>query len=194
MRKPNLLFLAAAIACLSIPTACGKKAVPVSDVAVAPSVLTILDGGTETLTAMILPKDATDKSVTWISGNTDVVTVEGGLVTAVHPGMTTVTVITRDGGKMASCTVTVEPVRVGKVELTPTLFELEAGKTRTLIATVLPENATNKDVAWESDDTTVATVRGGVVTAVGEGTTFIKVVTDDGGKTATSTVRVTGHQ
>lgn len=60
----------------------------------------------------------------------------------------------------------------------------------TLVATVAPDNATNKAVSWTSGTPAVATVAGGVVTPVGGGTTTITVTTQDGDKTATCAVTV----
>ena len=59
-----------------------------------------------------------------------------------------------------------------------------------LNATVLPENATNKDVTWQSSNVAAATVDNGVVTPVGVGTTVITAKTVDGGFTARCTVTV----
>ena len=59
-----------------------------------------------------------------------------------------------------------------------------------LIATVLPENATNKNVTWSSNNTSVATVIDGNVTPVSSGETIITVKTVDGNKTAKCTVTV----
>jgi hypothetical protein len=79
-------------------------------------------GETQTLTATVLPADATNKSVTWSSDNTAVATVdENGSVTAVSAGIATIVVTTVNGNKTASCDVTVvapgaivtEPVNLG---------------------------------------------------------------------------------
>lgn len=89
-----------------------------------------------------------------------------------------------------------EPKPVESITLNATTAELTVGgeadqATTTLTATVLPENATNKEVIWTSSDNAVATVTAeGVVTAVGEGTADITATTKDGGKTATCTVTV----
>ena len=82
------------------------------------------------------------------------------------------------------------PVSVTGVSLNQTSLDLEVGATATLKATVTPNNATNKNISWESDDESVATVVDGVVTAVGVGTATITVTTDDGSYTATCTVTV----
>lgn len=72
-------------------------------------VLTLIEGGTAQLTATVEPIDATNKKVTWSSSAPDVATVDAsGNVTAVAEGTATITATTDDGGKTATCTVTVE--------------------------------------------------------------------------------------
>ena len=82
-------------------------AVPVTDVSLSESSLTLDVGGTKTLTATVLPDDATDKTVIWTSSDNNVATVENGKVTALTPGSTTITATTTDGGFTATCAVTV---------------------------------------------------------------------------------------
>ena len=84
-----------------------------------------------------------------------------------------------------------DPVAVTGVTLDQSEAEVAVGKTITLTPTVAPSNATTKTVTWESDDEDVATVDGGVVTGVAEGTATITVKTTDGNKTATCEVTVT---
>ena len=65
-------------------------------------------GDKETLFATVLPSDATNQSVTWSSSNTSVATVSSsGVVTAKAIGSATITVKTNDGGKTATCSVSV---------------------------------------------------------------------------------------
>lgn len=54
------------------------------------------------------PSNATNRKVKWESRNPDIATVEDGMVTGVSEGTATITITTEDGGKTASCTVTVE--------------------------------------------------------------------------------------
>lgn len=71
-------------------------------------VLTLIEGGTAQLTATVEPIDATNKKVTWSSSAPGVATVDAsGNVTAVAEGTATITATTDDGGKTATCTVTV---------------------------------------------------------------------------------------
>ena len=83
-------------------------------------------------------------------------------------------------------------VPVDRVALSPSTLNLKEDETGTLTATVEPSNATNKNVTWESSNTSVATVDAtGEVTAIGAGTATITVTTEDGNKTATCAVTVT---
>lgn len=81
-------------------------------------------------------------------------------------------------------------IPAASISLDKTQLELYVGETATLTATVLPMDATNKDVTWKSSNSDVATVENGTVTAVGEGETIITVTTNNG-KTASCTVTVT---
>ena len=82
-------------------------------------------------------------------------------------------------------------VSVTGVSLNESSITLDVGGSKTLAATVTPDNATNKKVRWTSDNETVATVsEDGVVTAVAGGTAVITATTHDGLFTATCTVTV----
>ena len=81
-------------------------------------------------------------------------------------------------------------VSVTGVLLNGTAVTLAPDSTITLIATVQPDNATNKAVTWTSSNSSIAEVNEGTVTAKAEGTAIITVTTQDGGKTATCTLTV----
>ena len=93
----------------------------------------------------------------------------------------------------ATLTVQAKPasVPVTGVTLDKTTLELFTGGSATLTATVQPDDATNKNVTWQSDNANVATVQNGTVNAVGAGEATITVTTEDGKKTATCKVTVT---
>ena len=95
-------------------------------------------------------------------------------------------VCTRCGDVKEPDTVAVTGVTLNKTALT-----LTVGEQATLTATVMPSNATNKQVNWTSSNSSAATVSGGTVTAVQEGSAVITVRTADGNKTATCSVTVT---
>ena len=82
------------------------EVVEVTSVSLNKTSLTLEIGESETLTATVLPSNATDKSVTWTSSAQSVATVANGTVTAVGSGTATITATTSNG-KTATCTVTV---------------------------------------------------------------------------------------
>ncbi|GHT50762.1 hypothetical protein AGMMS49982_06690 [Bacteroidia bacterium] len=150
---------------------------------------TTLTGGTEQLTASILPANATtQKAITWSSSDIGVVKVnEQGLVTVVASGTATITVTT-EGGFTATCVVTVS-IPVTSVSLDKTTATLLVGGTKQLTESILPSGAANTAVTWSSSDSTVATVStSGLVTAESGGTATITATTVDGGFTATCVV------
>ena len=86
------------------------EVVPVTGVTLSQTAVTLDIDQSITLTATVAPENATNKAVTWVSDKTDVATVDAnGKVTAVAAGTANITVTTADGGKTATCTVTVNP-------------------------------------------------------------------------------------
>lgn len=85
---------------------------------------------------------------------------------------------------------TAKNVAVTGVTLDKSEVSITVGKTATLIATITPSNATNKNVSWTSNAEGVATVENGVVTAVAEGSATITVTTEDGNYSASCKVTV----
>jgi len=81
-------------------------------------------------------------------------------------------------------------INVNGVTLDKSVLTIVIGNTATLKETVNPSNAADTTVSWNSDNLSVATVNGGVVTAVAAGTATITVTTADGNKTATCSVTV----
>ena len=91
----------------------------------------------------------------------------------------------------ANVTVKEVPVNVIGVSLNKETLSLKTAESETLIATVSPNNATNKALSWKSEDNTIATVdNNGKVTAFKKGTTIVTVTTEDGSFTDTCEVSV----
>ena len=168
------------------------KVYPVTGVTLDKTSATLTQGDKLTLTATVNPDNATNKNVTWSSSDNAVASVSDGKVTALKAGKAIITVKTEDGGKTATCEVTVNAkvYPVTEVTLDKTSATLTEGDELTLTATVTPDNATNKNITWSSSDNTVASVSNGKVTALKAGKATITVKTDDGGKTATCEVTV----
>ncbi len=135
------------------------------------------------LTATVLPVDAGDCSLTWTSNNTGAATVDAsGKVTALAVGTAVITATTNDGTNLsASCIVTVTPKKAVSISLDKEKLSLELKEHGQLRATVLPEDAGNRSVRWNSEDESIAMVNtDGVVSAIGVGTTVITATTADG--------------
>jgi uncharacterized protein YjdB len=170
-----------------------------------PSSMTV--GDTHLVKASISPSNATDKTFKVSSSNSKVVTVSGEKLIAKEPGTATIKVMTRDGSKSSSKTVTVfkaGTVRVATVALNnvPTTMKSKAYNYRTkkvaytqasISSTVTPSNATTKTVSYTSSNTNVISISGNAIKAVNPGKAVITVTTKDGSKKASKTVTVTNR-
>lgn len=192
----NVRALAAGSAAVTVTTVNGQYTatcqvtvrVNVSSVGLSESEITIEKGDSRTLTATVLPEDATDKNVSWTSDNISVATVDNnGVVTAVSGG--TANISASAGGQTAICRVTVT-VSVQGVALDRTSLSLVRGQVASLTAQITPSDATNKELVWSTSDSSVATVADGTVTAMKAGRAVITVTTADGARTATCDVTV----
>lgn len=151
-------------------------------------------GQKETLTATVLPADATDKAVTWTSGDPTVAEVDAsGTVTAKTAGRALITATTANGVK-ATCTVTVakmqeEQPAVSKIELSKKKLTLGVKEKFTLKTSISPKKAANSKVTWKLSKKGIVTVSSkGAVTAKKAGT--VKVTAVAGGKKAVCTITV----
>ena len=171
-----------------------RNVIPVKEVILSETSLTLKEGESYTLTATVTPADATERTVTWKSGNPDVATVsDEGKIEAVHTGTCIITASA--GGKVSECmiTVTSETIAVEQITLSATSLSLKLGDSRTLTATVTPSDATDSQVTWSSSDPSVATVSDqGEVTAVRAGNCTITATA--GGKSAACTVTVSAKE
>lgn len=151
-----------------------KNIVNPTGISLSQTALSLKAGQTAVLTATVAPENATDKTVTWSSDNTNVATVANGTVTAIANGTATVTASTVNG-KTATCTVTVT-TDVESVTLDKTEAIVGKGATLTLTAAINPSNASDKSLTWVSSDEKVATVdQNGTITGVKAGTADITV-------------------
>ena len=150
--------------------------------------LELTEGRTAALTATVLPTSIPQSSIVWISSNEEAAVVDSGVVTARAAGAAIIRASV--GGKTASCTVTVKAARVpvSSVILDRSTLELSVDGTARLTATVRPENADDRTVVWQSSREDVATVSGGIVRGVAEGSALISATA--GGAKAECSVTV----
>ena len=149
-------------------------------------------GKTTKLKADVWPTDADNKSVIWNSDNEDIAKVSSdGVVTAVKAGRTKVYATTQVNNLKAECEITVlQPVTGIEMDKASISFT-HIGETVQLTAKLLPEDASNQNVTWESSDTKVAIVSKGKVVCTGFGTAVIYAVSADGGFMATCIINAT---
>jgi hypothetical protein len=175
------------------------QTIPVESITVEPPVLTLIMTETEsaTLTAKVLPADATDPAVTWSSDNEEVATVDAnGVVTAHKAGSAIITATA--GEKTATCPVTVHNSISFRFYLTPVDAEINYGETVTYVAHLITttngeavETDVTSEATWASSDKNVATIAAGTATAVGGGQTTISATFDPGGGALTTEVVLT---
>lgn len=196
-RKHSVCFsVLKALTAAAVLTAvsCGG-AVAVENVKVTPTALSLGIGETAVLKAEVEPADASVNAVLWSVTQGTAVTVDGyGKVTAMTAGTATVTAETVDGGKKASCTVTVGggtggTAAVESVTLDRSSVTLGVGNSVTLKATVEPAEAAAA-VVWSlaSGDGILTVDQKGRITAKATGTATVAV--EAGGETATCLVTV----
>ena len=180
--------------------------IAVTGITVNTSSVTIIVGKQISITALIAPSNATNKSITWVSNNSSIAIVipvactastscdSVGLITAVSIGSTTVTATTLDGQFRATISVTVIKaptiIPVTGVSLNVSNLTLVVGSQKQLIATISPSNATNTSVIWSSSSSLATVNSTGLVTAIAIGTVSITVKTVDGNYMATASITV----
>ena len=133
----------------------------------------------------VTPYNATKRDVVWTSSNTKVATVSvSGKVVTKNKGTAAIVISSVDGGKIATCLITVtQPVK--SVKLNKTTLSILKGKTSKLFPTINPTNASNKKVTWKSSSKAIAIVSSsGTVKGIKKGTCYITVTTVDGKKSA----------
>ena len=159
--------------------------VNVTGISLGKTITTIKLGAKQSIPIKISPTNATNKSIVWESSNPSVAKVdEKGTIKGLSLGTTSIAATTVDGKKVATCELSVgNPV--AKIALNKKDITINEKENETLIATVIPIDATNQNVIWESSDDSIATVDYiGKISGIKGGTVTITATTQDGGKIA----------
>ena len=146
--------------------------------------------------AVVSPKTGTDSdTVTWKSSNTSVATVKNGVVTAVSVGEAVITAYSENGTETGAFKVVVDEdvVQVESVRFNKNSTTIEIGSRETLSATVLPDNASNKNLVWTSSNSNIVTVTNGKVKALNVGNATVYARTQSGEEAAKIDVRVVSN-
>jgi len=176
MKKTFTILTIATIALLGTFASCKKKdkSVAVSEVTLNHPTANLAVGDTLTLTATVLPQNATDKTITWTSSSAGVASVANGKITAHSEGSAIITVTTRNGNKTANCSVTVAKAVVPSsktVSVGTQNGTLNQGLSGTITYDVTTENIANANYTTPvvNNLPTGVTVQGGVQIVGGSG-------------------------
>lgn len=166
---------------------------PVTQISLTLRDVEIKVGEQKALRIEINPSDADDKTISWRTGDDSIVSVSDmGEIQGLHSGKTFVYAISNDNPNAKdSCFVTVLQPVIGLVLTPEALVFSEIGVTQQIVATVLPEDASNKNVNWTSSNNAVCMVSpNGEVVSTGNGNAIIMASTADGGFMALCNVMV----
>lgn len=152
-------------------------------------------GTTSQLIAEVAP-DNTNKSISWSSSNSNVLTIdENGLITA--RGIGTATIVAKTINNLTdSCVVTVGnySLNLKSILITTDYTVLPVNANKQLVVAFNPSNATNKGLTWSSSNSNVASVdSSGNIKAISPGSAIITAKANDGGYTDTVTVEVVSY-
>ena len=162
----------------------------VRGVTMASREVSVEKGKTVQLVANVIPQEATDKTLLWSSEEPQTASVDAqGVVTGRSAGKTVITAKTPDGQYSASCIVNVE-IPVESVTFNQKEITIPLEITTPLTVTVLPEDATNKSVIFQSLDPDIAITGGPAVYGLQVGTARVIAVSEDGNASDTCLVHV----
>lgn len=168
-----------------------KKIIEATEIVLTPTVMTLKEGDTGSISAVVYPEDTSDKSIIWSSSDENIAIVENGNIKALNEGMAVITA--KCGNVSANCKVTVikNIIEVESITLNIDNYTGVEGTTVQIIATITPEDATDRSVAWTSSDSEIASVdEKGLVSLLKGGTASI-IATSSNGLTATCLITVT---
>ena len=154
-------------------------AVQISQINLSLDKTTINKNETANLKIEILPEEAKDQKITFSSSNPNIISVDqSGNIFGVSSGEATITA-TAENGVKGSITLNVYS-KVEEIKLDVENLTLQEGESYNLKATIYPEDATNKNITFDSENNDIATVnQSGKITAIKEGTTKITVTSQD---------------
>lgn len=175
---------------------CNTLKTPISDyeVILSPDEVEMEVGDSISLIATFYPDNSVDKKLCWYSDDENIAYVnEQGKVYALSVGDAIISVSTQENESYSTAYIKVidKRIPVFGLELDKTSITMMIGDESELIATVFPEDASNKNVIWSSSDEDVSSVINGVVKALKSGRSIITAKTEDGGKIRKCVVVVT---
>jgi len=172
-----LLFIGYRIYCYYNPKE--PEIIPITSIEISIPELEIETNTSVEISTIIEPLNYNTSNLQWISSNPEILTVENGKITALAEGESTVYVVNDNGVKSNEILVH-SIVKIKGIALSKDSLEIDIGKSETLIATITPENATNKNLIWKSSNKDIASVdESGIVTGNNIGECIVSVSSDD---------------
>ena len=136
---------------------------------------------TDPVQLTVIPEDASDRTVTWTTDNPEIAAVDKeGRILGLKAGTCLLIAESNEGrhyggkGLKARCKVTVVQF-ADEISVNPAELSIEKGQREQISAAVVPENAKNKTLIWESLDRNIAEVKNGQVTGKSAGDTSIRI-------------------
>ena len=154
----------------------------VESITIMPSNTPLYVGDSQVISYIINPNDCFNCNLTWNSSDPSVATIDNsGIVTGIKAGKAIITA-TSSNGISNSCEINILQ-HVESISFSQNEFEIEAlGKTVLLNPQIIPLNASDKSIIWESSSPNICHVsETGVVTALDYGIAIITASTKDGG-------------
>ena len=162
------------------PEVSAAPVIPVEAITLSDADITMDRHSEHMLGHTVLPEDATDKTVTYITSNKAVATVSNdGVVYAAEAGSAIIKCVSASGTVSASCSVTVV-VPVTSLSVTVKRSVYKTGETFSFSVSVFPEDATDKTYAASIDNTAAADFGGDSVTCISSGIVKITATAPNG--------------
>jgi uncharacterized protein YjdB len=167
--------------------------IPVSDITISKSVLSLFLNDSIQLIATVYPPNATFKTVTWITSNSNILSVDQ-LGNVLATGIGTSTIVARAENKFVVSYIFVNPVNaeqsytaidsafipVSTITLNSSTITLNVGQSQQLLATITPAYASNQKLNWTSSIPSIVSIdQTGAITAISPGTAVINVASSD---------------
>ena len=123
--------------------------------------LELVEDDTYKLEYTIFPSNATNKTINWNISNKDIINFNDGEVKALKPGKTMVTIKTYNGFS-DTCDITIKEkiIDVSEIKVEEEIYNVYIGESITINPIVLPENATNKEITYSSNDNSIVNIDG----------------------------------
>lgn len=148
--------------------------IPVNSIDISSKEFNIKRGMTEEVSIKVMPENATNRTLYFESSDENIAKISGNNIQAIKSGQATINVRIYNEDMAESISVNVLEI-LNDIKLNRTNATLYVGGSVTITATLVPDNAVNKDLEWISSDESIATVENGKITAKKLGKCNIKV-------------------